>query len=115
MRYKENFAQVEYDDFYLKIYNKGFQFGMDENILRIEIKTKRMREFSGIRTLADLTTKNLDKAILRLLKRWDDVLLYDCTINENNLSKLFITAEGKRRELFRRMNIAPNGTAIIVS
>lgn len=87
MRYKENFAQVEYDDFYLKIYNKGFQFGMDENILRIEIKTKRMREFSGIRTLADLTTKNLDKAILRLSKRWNDVLLYDCTINENNLSK----------------------------
>ena len=30
------------------------------------------------------------------------------------LSNLFKVSEGKRRELFRRMNMAPNGTAIIV-
>jgi len=42
------------------------------------------------------------------------IKIYSRSQNENNLSKLFITAEGKRRELFRRMNIAPNGTAIIV-
>ena len=42
------------------------------------------------------------------------IRIYSQSQNENNLSKLFITAEGKRRELFRRMNIAPNGTAIIV-
>ena len=35
--------------------------------------------------------------------------------NEKNLSLLFKVAEGKRRELFRRMNMAPNGTSIIVS
>jgi malonyl-CoA decarboxylase len=35
--------------------------------------------------------------------------------NEKTLSSLFKVAEGKRRELFRRMNMAPNGTAIIVS
>jgi len=35
--------------------------------------------------------------------------------NEKNLSLLFKVAEGKRRELFRRMNLAPNGTSIIVS
>ena len=40
--------------------------------------------------------------------------VYSQNQNEKNLSKLFITAEGKRRELFRRMNIAPNGTSIIV-
>jgi len=34
--------------------------------------------------------------------------------DEKSLSKLFDAAEGKRRELFRRMNVAPNGTAIIV-
>ena len=34
--------------------------------------------------------------------------------NEKNLSELFLVSEGKRRELFRRMNIAPNGTSIIV-
>ena len=35
--------------------------------------------------------------------------------NEKTLSDLFKVSEGKRRELFRRMNMAPNGTAIIVS
>jgi len=39
---------------------------------------------------------------------------YTKSKNEKNLSQLFITVEGKRRELFRRMNIAPNGTSIIV-
>ena len=46
-----------------------------------------MREFPQFKTLANLTVENLNKSILRLSKRWDDVLLYDCTINENYLSK----------------------------
>ena len=40
---------------------------------------------------------------------------YKKTQNDINLSNLFRVSEGKRRELFRRMNMAPNGTAIIVS
>jgi len=40
---------------------------------------------------------------------------YKKSQTEKNLSDLFKIAEGKRRELFRRMNMAPNGTAIIVS
>ena len=44
----------------------------------------------------------------------DAIELYTQSQNEKSLSKLFEAAEGKRRELFRRMNIAPNGTAIIV-
>jgi malonyl-CoA decarboxylase len=44
----------------------------------------------------------------------DAVKLYAQSRDEKSLSKLFFAAEGKRRELFRRMNIAPNGTAIIV-
>jgi len=39
---------------------------------------------------------------------------YAQTRDEKSLSTLFVAAEGKRRELFRRMNIAPNGTAIII-
>jgi len=44
----------------------------------------------------------------------DAINTYTKNQNENNLSKLFLISEGKRRELFRRMNIAPNGTSIIV-
>ena len=40
---------------------------------------------------------------------------YTKSQNEKTLSDLFKVSEGKRRELFRRMNMAPNGTAIIVS
>jgi len=42
------------------------------------------------------------------------VKFYAQSRDEKSLSKLFVAAEGKRRELFRRMNVAPNGTAIIV-
>ena len=40
---------------------------------------------------------------------------YKLSPNEKTLSNLFKSSEGKRRELFRRMNMAPNGTSIIVS
>ena len=40
---------------------------------------------------------------------------YNKSQNEKNLADLFRVAEGKRRELFRRMNMAPNGTSIIVA
>ena len=41
--------------------------------------------------------------------------IYKNSQNEKTLSDLFKVSEGSRRELFRRMNMAPNGTAIIVS
>jgi len=40
---------------------------------------------------------------------------YQKTQNDKNLYRLFITSEGKRRELFKRMNMAPNGISTIVS
>ena len=40
---------------------------------------------------------------------------YQKTQNDKNLYNLFLTSEGKRRELFRRMNMAPNGISTIVS
>ena len=35
--------------------------------------------------------------------------------NDKNLLKLFVTSEGQRRELFRRMNMSPNGISTIVT
>ena len=40
---------------------------------------------------------------------------YTKSQSEKTLSDLFKVSEGNRRELFRRMNMAPNGTAIIVA
>ncbi len=41
--------------------------------------------------------------------------IYKKTQNEKNLFNLFIISEGKRRELFRRMNMSPNGISTIVT
>jgi|TARA_B110000438_G_scaffold297203_1_gene343212 malonyl-CoA decarboxylase len=40
---------------------------------------------------------------------------YKNSQNEKTLSNLFKVLEGSRRELFRRINMAPNGTSIIVA
>ena len=40
---------------------------------------------------------------------------YKKTQNDKNLYNLFVVSEGKRRELFRRMNMSPNGISTIVS
>lgn len=40
---------------------------------------------------------------------------YQKTQNDKNLYKLFVVSEGNRRELFKRMNMAPNGISTIVS
>ena len=40
---------------------------------------------------------------------------YQNSQNEKTLASLFKASEGNRRELFRRMNMAPNGTSIIVA
>ena len=45
----------------------------------------------------------------------DAIEIYQKTQNDINLYNLFIVSEGKRRELFRRMNMAPNGISTIVS
>ena len=41
--------------------------------------------------------------------------IYKKTQTDTNLSKIFNVSEGKRRELFRRMNMSPNGISTIVS
>jgi len=40
--------------------------------------------------------------------------LYKISPNEKTLTNLFKISSGKRRELFTRMNMAPNGTSIII-
>ena len=41
--------------------------------------------------------------------------VYKNSQNEKTLSDLFNVSEGNRRELFRRLNMAPNGTSIIIT
>tara|TARA_Y100000591_G_scaffold299763_1_gene292700 strand:+ start:241 stop:1545 length:1305 start_codon:yes stop_codon:yes gene_type:complete len=45
----------------------------------------------------------------------DAIENYQKTQNDKHLYNLFTASEGKRRELFRRMNMAPNGISTIVA
>lgn len=89
--------------------NKGMVFGITvardiTNLYQDLSLENKLQFFKKINEKYKADSNEVNKAIKT----------YSQSQNENNLSKLFITAEGKRRELFRRMNIAPNGTAIIV-
>ncbi|WP_299713788.1 hypothetical protein [uncultured Tenacibaculum sp.] len=87
-KYNNNFAVCEKSDYFLKVYNKSSQYNLDEAILRIELKTRKTRVFkkANINTLGDLTPYKLNEAINILLKHWNKVLIYDCTIKESELT-----------------------------
>jgi hypothetical protein len=65
-------------DYTIKIYDKGFQFDLQQELLRFEIKFNKMRELKkfGIATLADLTDERKVNQLLSLLERaWSEVLI----------------------------------------
>jgi malonyl-CoA decarboxylase len=89
--------------------NKGMVFGITvsrdiTNLYQDLSKENKLNFFKKINEKYKANSEEVNEAIK----------IYSKDQNEKTLSKLFITAEGKRRELFRRMNIAPNGTSIIV-
>jgi len=88
-RYLDHYAQVLHNNYRLKIYNKGHQYGMQNKTLRIEVSAKKMIEFSstGIRTFADVNESSLQLAYNHLLKRFDEVFYYDYTINKRGLKR----------------------------
>ena len=53
--------------------------------------------------------KNISQALLKVNEAID--YLYKTHKMKKHLSHLFRVSEGNRRELFTRMNMAPNGTA----
>jgi len=86
-RYKRTYGQVEHSRFYIKIYNKGVQYSMNEPTLRIEIKIKKMIELkgTGIVSFADINKQNLNNAFKLLLRRFDEIVYYDKTIKKSTL------------------------------
>jgi hypothetical protein len=84
-----NNAQAEHYNFYFKIYNKSFQYGMNENVLRVELKFTKMVEVKDLnfKTFAEINQNVLDNAKDLLLKKFDEVVYYDYTIDKRKLSK----------------------------
>jgi malonyl-CoA decarboxylase len=89
--------------------NKGIVFGITvsrdiTNLYQDLSYTNKLNFFKKINNRYKPDHKKVNEAIQIYIKNK----------NEKNLSNLLSVSEGSRRELFRRMNIAPNGTAIIV-
>lgn len=81
--YLLRFEKWQYE---VKIYDKGLQYQLKENILRFEIKVRKMDylKAKGINVCAysDLLDKSIIKTLVNLLLRtFKDVLTYDNSIN----------------------------------
>ena len=84
----KNRASLPHQRYVVKIYNKSYQYGMSENTLRIELQIKKMEElkYMGLRTFADINKDTFDKAKSLILKRFDEVIYCDPTINRKALT-----------------------------
>jgi len=85
---KMNFMECEHRQYYIKFYDKGLQFDQD-NILRFEIKTRKMEIVrpANIQTLSDLmNTVSLDHLGTILTGNFNDILFYDYTIPETGIN-----------------------------
>jgi hypothetical protein len=87
-RFNNNYSQVPHNRFILKIYNKSYQYGLPEYVLRFEVKIIKSEELKqiGIRTFEDISIETLKEAKKMLIRRLDEVLYYDYTIDKSKLT-----------------------------
>lgn len=83
-----SFRKLRHEHYFIKCYDKALQYGMNDSVLRFELSYKKMQELNrvGVFYLVDL----LDQSILQnllpiLIKRWDEILFCDYTINSKRL------------------------------
>ncbi len=86
----------EYD---MKIYNKGKQYKLKQNVLRIEKKVKDSRYLKrfGICAVSDLTTLKTRELLLDLFTSIDDLLIDDKSIDESRITARQVLALAKYR------------------
>lgn len=84
---KGKMVQFNFPGYYtLKIYNKGLQYGLSENIVRFEIKVRKMYYFKSkrihINNLTDLLNPNVINQLReQLVKSFNELMIYDNSIS----------------------------------
>lgn len=83
------FKYVSFNHYDLKAYDKGKQNALDDPNMRLELKYKRTQKLRSIapdcNTLADVVKpQNFYSISSHLTSTWNDVLLYDTSINSSN-------------------------------
>lgn len=87
---QQYFRQAKSQRFIVKCYDKQIQYGISQPTIRFENKQIKMIDLKQlpIKNLADLTDKsNLDNLKKSLLKKWDEVTMYDFTIQKAQLNR----------------------------
>ncbi|WP_053969746.1 hypothetical protein [Mangrovimonas sp. ST2L15] len=78
------YIQFKHSNMILKVYNKGKQFKLDTELIRIEIKQTNWSRYRamGLKTLKDFIL--FDKSIFfnELLVQWDKIIMFDLDINK---------------------------------
>ena len=97
--------------FIIKIYDKGLQYDLTSNLLRIEIKVIKMQFLKQknvkIQTLHDLLNINeLNKLKTILADVWNGILFYDNSINEMDLNarERLILSNGRNPKYWENMH-----------
>lgn len=79
--------RFEHNDYQIKIYDKGKQYGLDKNILRFELRFKNSKCLNrlGVFNLNSLVDKNILQNLFNdLMRRFDELFIIDL----DNLSQL---------------------------
>jgi hypothetical protein len=88
-KFDRSYGEVIHQRFRIKIYNKGKQYGMLENVIRLELSVNKMEEIEEVKlnSFEDIITTTLNLLNKALLKRLDEVMHYDYTLKKKELSK----------------------------
>lgn len=85
-----NYIQFNYQTYFLKIYNKGKQYDLPRNVLRVEIKVMAMKKLKDVgvelETLNDIRAVTLLQAFEVLYNEFEAVTYYDHTLRLEDLT-----------------------------
>ncbi|MFK8301519.1 hypothetical protein ACI75Y_01300 [Capnocytophaga stomatis] len=91
IKHGRNYFEFGYSQYYLKLYNKGKQYGLYDEVVRVEVKVIKMQKLHNagvpIHTLADLSTDNLQKAFEVLTSEFEKVVNIDNSLRANELTE----------------------------
>lgn len=84
------YKQFDYCNYYLKVYDKAMHYGVDENIIRFEVKHKTSKSFNpmGVYNVHDLKSKKLLQNLFDdLLMRFDELTIIDNILDDTKITK----------------------------
>lgn len=97
-----NYIQFEHAQYYIKLYNKGRQYELPNNVIRVEIKVMKMQKLIeagiNISTLADINESTLKQAFNLLYNEFNEVIYYDYSLKTEGLT------EAKQRKVLEYQN-----------